>query len=107
VPSFPKDIMSIRLIGALLGGAAFMLATAVAAQNVIHNIPGGGRDSGGRHPAGTTVKNGKSNTSARMGGGGGGRVNDPPRGVGSGGRKGATCCSSLIPNAAGTDCVCR
>jgi hypothetical protein len=64
----------------------------------------------------TTVKGSKSNSSDRMGGGGGGKGavqhdNGPPRGggrdVGSRGHKGATCCSSLIPNAAGTDCVCR
>jgi hypothetical protein len=81
VPSFPKDTMSIRLIGALLGGAAFMLVTGASAQNTvgylfapqvlsIDNEPprGGGR---GGAANSRTVKSSKSNTSDRMGGGGG------------------------------------
>ncbi|MEA2895112.1 MAG: hypothetical protein QOJ84_727 [Bradyrhizobium sp.] len=54
-------------------------------------------------------KKATSNT-YRMGGGGGGkgavqRDNEPPRGVGSGGRKAATCCSPHVTNAAGR-CIC-
>jgi hypothetical protein len=81
VPSFPKDTMSIRLIGALLCGAVFMLATAATAQN--HT--GGGSGAGKVNVQDLTVRKAS---------------------VGSGGRKAATCCSRQITNAAAGQCIC-
>jgi hypothetical protein len=71
--------MSIRLIGALFCGAAFMFVTAAAAQNTV-----------GYLFAPQVL----------------GIDNEPPRGGGSGGRKAATCCSRQTTNAAAGQCIC-
>jgi hypothetical protein len=68
VPSFPKDTMSIRFIGALLCGAAFVLVTATGALAKENQTKGVSTATQKKQTpnAGTTGIN-------RMGGGGGGK----------------------------------
>jgi hypothetical protein len=74
VPSFPKETMSIRFIGALLGGAAFAFITATGAlaeqRLSIQQALVGSPSKVQVAPVGS-LKSAKSNTSDRMGGGGG------------------------------------